>query len=275
MKRAALALLGALLLFTELAGAAPKRLTLPEVVARARSNPGARAAEAEREAARARADEARGARWPRITLTTFLAPSPEIRCNNPECTSTSPVDFAITFQGMGVFGGARIELFQPIYTFGKLDAAAAAGDNALGMQSALAERVKGDLVVEATRAYFGVAFAREMVTMLEDGGRQLAKAKATLEQRLETGDSEVTVQDRLRLEAFETEVALRTSEAREREATALEGLRALCADRDVDIAEAGLAPSEKQLGPADAEWRAAQTASPELRAARYGVAALE
>jgi outer membrane protein TolC len=275
MKRGALALLGALLVFTELAAAAPKRLTLPEVVTRARANPGARAAEAEREAARARADEARGARWPRITLTTFVAPSPEIRCTNADCTTTSPVDFALTFQGVGVFGGVRIELFQPIYTFGKLDAAAAAGDNALAMQSALADRVKADLVVEATRAYFGVAFARDMVTMLEDGGQQLAKAKATLEERLENGDSEVTVQDRLRIEAFETEVELRTSEAREREATALEGLRALCADRDVDIAETALAPSEKQLGLADAEWQAALTASPELRAARYGVAALE
>lgn len=269
----ALCLVVAVLSASELAQAAPRRLTLPEVIARVRDNPAARAADAERDVARARADEARGARWPRLTLTTFVAPSPEIRCDNPDCTRTSPVDFGINLEG--VFGGARVELFQPLYTFGKLDAAAAAGDNALAMQTALADRVEGDLVVEATRAYFGVAFARDMVAMLEDGARQIAKAKGTLAERLENGDAEVTVQDRLRLDAFETEVQLRASEAREREATALLGLRALCADAEVDIAEAALAPADKELGPADAEWQSAQSASPELRAARHGVAALE
>lgn len=262
----------ALLCVSPLAAAEPRRLTLPEVIARVRVNPGARAADAEREAARARAEEARGARWPRLTFTTFVAPSPDIRCTNADCTRTSPVDFAISFQG--AFGGARVEAIQPIYTFGKLDAAAAAGADAFAMQAALADRVEADLVVEATRAYFGVALARDMVAMLEDGARQLAKAKASLAERIENGDSEVTVQDRLRIDAFETEVALRASEAREREASALEGLRALCADREVDITEGGLTATESKLRPPDAEWQAAQAGSPELRAARHGVAAL-
>jgi outer membrane protein TolC len=111
--------------------------------------------------------------------------------------------------------------------------------------------------------------------MLDDGAKQIAKGKATLVERLEAGDDEVTVQDRLRIEAFETEVGLRLSEAREREATALEGLRALCADRDVDIAEATLAATKRELGQADGHWQAAQAKSPELRAATYGVTALQ
>jgi outer membrane protein TolC len=262
-----------MLLIAGVAGAAPKRLSLPDVISKVRSNPAARAADAERDAMRAQAAEARGARWPRIQLTTFLAPSPEIHCDNPDCTRTSPVDFAPTIQG--VLAGARLEVFQPLYTFGKLDAAANAGDRAVAMQSALAERVKGDLVVEATRAYFGVAFARDMVAMLDDGAKQLAKGKATLVERLQSGDQDVTVQDRLRIEAFETEVKLRLSEAREREVTALEGLRALCADREVDIADATLVAAERELGTPESQWQAAEAHSPELGAARHGVAALE
>ncbi len=265
--------LSALLLSERDASAAPKRLTLSEVVARVRANPGARAANADRDAARATAKEARGARWPRLQLTTFLAPSPDINCDNADCTTTSPVDFAPQLDG--VFAGARLEVFQPIFTFGKLDAARDAADSAVELQTSLGERVKGDMVVEATRAYFGVAFARDLAAMLDDGAKQIAKGKATLVERLESGDDEVTVQDRLRIEAFETEVVLRLSEAREREATALEGLRALCADRDVDIAEATLAATEKKLGQAEDHWQAAQTKSPELRAAKYGVAALQ
>jgi outer membrane protein, multidrug efflux system len=262
-----------LLLSAQVASAAPRRLSLSEVIARVRANPGARAVNADRDVARATADEARGARWPRLQLTTFLAPSPDINCDNPECTSTSPVDFAPKLQG--VFAGARLEVFQPIYTFGKLDAARDAADNAVELQAALGERVKGDMVVEATRAYFGVAFARDVAAMLDDGAKQIAKGKATLVERLQNGDDEVTVQDRLRIEAFETEVVLRLSEAREREATALEGLRALCADREVDIAVDTLTAVEKQLGKADGHWQAARANSPELRAAKYGVAALQ
>lgn len=262
-----------LLMFAELAGAAPRQLSLPDVISKVRSNPAARAADAERAAMQAQAGEARGARWPRIQMTTFLAPSPEIHCDNPECTRTSPVDFAPVIEG--VFAGARLEVFQPLYTFGKLDAAASAGDNAVAMQAALAERVKGDMVVEATRAYFGVAFARDMVAMLDDGAKQIAKGKATLVERLQNGDDDVTVQDRLRLEAFETEVTLRLSEAREREVTALEGLRALCADREVDIADKTLVATERELGTPDGHWQAAESHSPELDAARHGVAALE
>jgi outer membrane protein TolC len=269
---AAFACLGAVLLSVQLAAAAPKHLKLAEVIAKVRDNPAARAADAEHDAAKAQADEARGARWPRIQITTFLAPSPEINCDNADCTRTSPVDFAPTIRG--VFAGARIEALQPLYTFGKLDAAAQAGDNAAALQGALGERVKGDMAVEATRAYYGVAFARDLAAMLDDGSKQIAKGKATLVERLQNGDSEVTVQDRLRIEAFETEVLLRLSEAREREKTALEGLRALCADRDVDIADTSLTATDRQLGPEDAEWKAAQAGSPELQAARYGVAAL-
>ncbi|HTV25920.1 MAG TPA: TolC family protein [Polyangiaceae bacterium] len=268
-----LACFGGLLTTPELASAAPKRLSLSDVIGKVRNNPAARAADAERDAMRAQAAEARGARWPRIQMTTFLAPSPEINCDNPECTTTSPVDFAPNIQG--VFAGARLEVFQPLYTFGKLDAAASAGDSAVAMQSALAERVKGDLVVDATRAYFGVAFARDLVAMLDDGAKQIAKGKATLVERLKSGDDEVTVQDRLRLEAFETEVVLRLSEAREREATALEGLRALCADREVDIADTTLVAAEKELGTPEGHWQAAESKSPELGAARHGVAALQ
>lgn len=273
MKLDALAWFASMMLFAELASAAPKRLSLADVITKVRSNPAARAANAEHDAMRARAAEARGARWPRVQVTTFLAPSPEIRCDNAECTTTSPVDFAPNIQG--VFAGARLEVFQPLYTFGKLDAAASAGDHAVAMQSALAERVKSDMVVEATRAYFGVAFARDLVAMLDDGAKQLAKGKATLVERLQSGDDEVTVQDRLRIDAFETEVVLRLSEARERETTALEGLRALCADREVDIADATLIAAERELGNPDSHWKAAGERSPELMAARHGVLALE
>jgi outer membrane protein TolC len=254
------------------ASAAPRRLTLNEAIALARTNPAARAAVAAHRAALAQADEARGARWPRIQLLSFLAPSPEIRCDDAACTRTTPVNVAPNVAG--VFAGARLDVLQPLYTFGKIDAAIAGTAEAAQMSEALADGVKEDMTVETTRAYFGVALARELGLMLDDGAEQIAKGKQTLSQRLEKGDPEVTVQDRLRLEAFETDVLVRRSESREKEATALEGLRALVGDREADVAEGGLTPIERDLGDVKEHWQRAQAGSPELRAAGHGVSAL-
>jgi outer membrane protein TolC len=268
----ALVLLALDILAAQLAVAAPKRLTLGESIARTRHNPVARAALAEQRAAEAQADEARGARWPRAQLVSFLAPSPEIRCADVDCTRTSPVNIAPSVAG--VFAGARLDVALPLYTFGKLDAAVEAGTKGAQFSAARADGVIGDLAVEATRAYFGVELSRELVLMLEAGAEQIAKGKQTLSERLESGDPEVTVQDRLRLEALQTEILVRLSEAREKEATALGGLRALVGDPEVDVAETTLAPVTLALGQSEDYWQRAQKSSPELRAAEHGLSAL-
>jgi outer membrane protein TolC len=266
------ALFCAVLLFAFRAAAAPRTLNLEQAVEAVRNNPVARAAVAAQRAAEAQAAEARGARWLHVQLTSFIAPSPEIRCEDAACTRTSPSEVRLAVHG--VFGGVKLDVVQPVYTFGKLDAAARAGESAAQMMGALADGVVGDMAVEATRAYFGVELARELARMLEDGERQITKGKETIVERLAKGDADVTVQDRLRVESLLTEVSLRRSEAREKEFTALEGLRALCGKRDVDVAEAALLPIELELAKPDSYWQKARTGSPNLQAAEHGVAAL-
>jgi outer membrane protein, multidrug efflux system len=254
------------------AAPAPKKLTLAEAIARAQGNPAARAALEGKRAAEGKLTEARGARWPRGTITGFVAPSPEITCENPDCTRTSPTDVSINIGG--IFGGARLELFQPLYTFGKIDAAIDAAGNGVRYSEALADGVAGDMVEQTARAYFGVQLARELVWMLEDGTEQITKGKATLEERLAKGDPEVTVQDRARLETLEAEVLARLAEAREAEAVALAGLRALVGDPGAEPATDPLDAVEVALQPIDGYLEQADAKQPQLRAARAGVAAL-
>jgi outer membrane protein TolC len=270
--KSAFAAFCATLLLSELALAAPRRLTLSDAIARARANPVARASIAAHRAALAQVEEARGARWPRAQLISFLAPSPDIRCVDAACTRTSPNDVSLDFKG--VFAGARLDVVQPLYTFGKIDAAVLGTTDAAQMSAAVADGVRGDLAVETTRIYFGIELARELGLMLEDGAEQIAKGKQALVVRLEAGDPDVTVQDRLRVESLETEVAIRRSETREKEMSALEGLRALVGDRDAEVMDVALAPIERDLGDVNEHWQRAQTSSPELRAASHGVSAL-
>jgi outer membrane protein TolC len=259
-------------LVSGLAFGAPTRLTLSDAIARARTNPVARASSAAHRAALAQVDEARGARWPRTQLTSFLAPSPDIRCVDAACTRTTPTDISLDFRG--VFAGARLDILQPLYTFGKIDAAVLGSTDAAQMSAAVADGVRGDLAVETTRIYFGVELARELGLMLEDGAEQIAKGKQAIVVRLDAGDPDVTVQDRLRIESLETEISIRRSETREKERSALEGLRALVGDRDADVLDVALAPIQRELGDVNEHWQKAQTSSPELRAAGHGVSAL-
>ncbi|HUH02536.1 MAG TPA: TolC family protein, partial [Kofleriaceae bacterium] len=168
-----------LLVTTASPAAAQRKLTLSEVVARAKANPLARAAEHATEAAQARVREARGARFPSLQVTSFLAPSPEIDCVDAACTQTSPED--VTVNVAGVFGGVRAEVTQPLYTFGKLGAITAAARNAARATRFLEDAVAGDLALNASRAYYGLKLARELVWMLEDGLEQIEKGEKTVE----------------------------------------------------------------------------------------------
>jgi outer membrane protein TolC len=268
-----LALLCGISLFSWVSSATPKRLTLGEAVARARTNPLVRAAAEQRRSAEARLAEARGARFLRAEVISFIAPSPDINCLDANCTRTDPRDPRLALDG--VFAGVRVGVIQPLYTFGKIDAAIDAAGSAAHASDALASGVTADLALETTRSYFGVGLARELVAMLEEGGKQIAKGKQTLIERLDRGDPEVTIQDRLRLDTFEAEVALRLSEAREGEALALLALRTLVGDSEADTDQAPLEPLTFTLGDAKNYVARARSARPELRAAREGVAALE
>lgn len=264
----------ALMLFLAAAplSAAPLHLSLSQALERATQNPLARAAREQRRAAEAQAAEARGARFPRVNVTVFGAPSPDIRCANPDCTATTPTE--VQLDVAGVFGGARLEVVQPVFTFGKLDAAIAATSHAVDVQAALSDAAIEDVALETARAYFGVGFAREIGAMLEDGAEQIHKGKEGLMARLERGEPEVTVQDRLRLETFEAELQIRASQVREKEAIALAGLRALVGEPSADTELMPFEPVSIELALIDGYLNRAREARAEVRAARHGVLAL-
>lgn len=247
---------------------APRRIDLHELIALAQAGPRAEMARQDTERARARAGEAEAARYPRLSLTSFVAPSPDIDCQGSDCTRTTPEEVSLSVAGL--YGGASLSAIQPVYTFGKLDAvtrAAHAGVRAMGhLEGALA----GDIALEAARAYHGLKLARELVWMLEDGLAEIEKAVVRIDERIAEGTGEATVQDRLRVETLQAEVAARLSEAREAEAVALAGVRALTGEPSIDIDDAPLEPVALELGAVEDYAARARERRPELGAARAG-----
>lgn len=253
---------------------APTRLGLDELIARSLSSSRARMARRDTDVARARADEADAARLPKINALAFVAPSPDIDCIDPECTTTDPEDFEIRLQG--VLGGGSLSITQPLFTFGKLTAIRAAARAGVRAQSALEDALAGDLAVEAARAYYGLKLARELVYMLEDGIAEIEGARGRLEERIADGTGEATVQDRQRLETLLAEAKIQLTEARAAASTALAGVQAIAgSDTSIDIDDEPLAAVALELAAEDDVVAKARASRPEVRAADAGARAAD
>jgi outer membrane protein TolC len=257
----------ALVCLPALAAAEPPRLSLPQVIAKALSGPKARMARGDRDAAAARIDEANAARLPRIKATAFGTISPEITCETDDCIRTSPQNFALQFDG--VFGGAQLDITQPLYTFGKIAHARSAARAGLEAQQALANETAGDLAVDAARAYWGIKIARELGYMLDDGIDEITKALARIDERnVDTPD--VSIQDRQRVAVLLAEARVQRAEAQLGESQALAGLRALVGAVDADVDHDELVAVTRQI-PATASGQQ----RPQALAARSGAVAAD
>lgn len=224
-------LVAVLLLHARLA-AAETKLTLDQVIAKAVANPRVQMVEQDREAAAARVDEADAARYPRLKATAFATISPEIRCDDPNCLATSPQNFAFRFSGL--FGGAQLDLTQPLYTFGKIDHARHAARAGLEAQAALADEAAGDAASDAAKAYWNLKLTRELGGMLDDGIEQIEGAKKHFDE-----NKGITISDRQRVAVLLATAKAQRADAAQGEAQALAGLRAVTgvADADVDDKE--------------------------------------
>ena len=264
-----LACSAAVVLASAPAAADPVKLTLAELTARAMHGPRARMAEADTDEARARVDEVHAAFLPKAQTTGFFTISPNIHCVDAACTQTDPKTFAFDFSG--VFGGAGLTITQPLWKFGHIWSAGTAAHEGVDAQRALEDEAAGDVAMDAARAYYGLKLARELRYMLEDGIDQINSAKEHLDERAKDGSGEVTMQDQQRVATLLAEAKIQLEDARDGEAQALAGVRALIGNDDVtiDIDDAPLAAVDFPLS-TEPDWDHHIGDRPQVRAARLG-----
>lgn len=240
---------------------------LASFIGKAQKNPLAEIAHARTEAAQAREREAAGHKWASIEVTGFLAPSPRISCDNPDCTQTSPTNVPINIAG--VYGGIDLKITQPLYTGGKLHYLQSAAKSATKASRELAKDMAGEIASNTAKAYYSYQLSQELVWMLEEGAEHIDAGLKTLEEKLEAGEEGATVQDRYRIQALQAEVGSQIADAKLGRLVALDSLRALLGDEkltlEVEYLEATefSLSSENQPAPID----------PRVGAAMHGVAA--
>ena len=250
---------------------AAERVDLQGLIRLAIRGPRAEMARQQTRVAEARVDEVGAVKYPKLTINAHAEPSPDITCVGEDCTRTDPGDGLTGFSGIA--GGAKLEARQALYGFGRSGPISSAVRAAARATAFLEDAVAGDLGVEAARAYYGLKLARELAGMLEDGLIEIDKAIANIDEHIEEGSGEATLQDRLRVATLQAEIQARLSEAKEAEAIALAGARALAGSDSLDIDQDPLAPVELQLMPVGDYVAQARAARAEVKAARAGAEA--
>jgi outer membrane protein TolC len=240
-----------------------RRYTLPELINRvSASYAGVQAAREGVASSQAQLGQATGLMWPQGTLNFGLTGTPEVRCigaPNPvtgelppvganqllreqNCINTTSVDFSqfasfeqiLPVHGVGV--SFNVTFTQPIYTFGKIDSARHAAEAGIDVARAQVDKDKQEVIVNVTRAYWGLKWSRAAWATLDDGRKRLREWVKKIDDALNSskpsGYSEADL-NRLKLALDTSEYSILDIEkARE---LALAGLRTLTEDPEADV----------------------------------------
>ncbi|MBN2193197.1 MAG: TolC family protein [Polyangiaceae bacterium] len=160
----------------------------------------------------------------------------------------------------------------PLWTFGKISNLWEAADANVRLGQEEVVKVKQEVMLDVRRAYYGLQFARDALSLAREAERQIDKYIRILERRVaeEDGD-EVAL---LKLKMQRAELTARESEAHKNAAAALAGLRFLTgAGQGFDIPDEPLQRLPHPLGPLARYLEAARLHRPEVNMARAGIAA--
>lgn len=220
-------------------GPATVRYTLRQLVDMARDHyPGVAAAQHAVAQMEAKLYRARWAWVPQGRVTGLLAPAPSIHCFDHEgkpsetsCVETDAYDAASVDIG-GVLMRIEVELAMPLFTFDKLGAARRAAEAGVELRRAQVATARDRVAMDVTKAYWGLKLAREIIYTIEEGREYLVKGQKQVEEELDSGEGEATMEDLLRIKVAFAEVDARLLEARKLERLTQVGLAILTGRRD-------------------------------------------
>ncbi len=137
---------------------------------------------------------------------------------NPDTTNRSLSD-------LGPFVRVDVDVAQPIFTWGRLDAARDAATAGVKARQSLVADKLSELRVRITQLFWGETLARRLLAIASDVEKNLAQVNDKLDELLKSGDDSVKQADRYRLEVYKGTLRKRKAEAQ----------------KGVDLAHGGLA----------------------------------
>ena len=162
-----------------------------------------------------------------------VGPAPELRCfdesgqpSTEACVRTNTANVN-AFDVAGVQTAIEMRLNIPLYTFEKLGSLRDLATAGMALRTAQVAAARGDLVLQVTRAYWSLKFARAARTMVEGIREQLEQTIDRMENEIDEGEGDATVTDLLRLKTTATELQTEELKSRKLEATMVSALAVL------------------------------------------------
>ena len=209
------------------------------------SSPSIQAAETDLEIAQNRLSQVHAARFlPHLDFTWIFGPSPEAR--GDALTGVS------NWRQMGVFTRTELSLVQPLFTFGKLDAALEAASGGIGAQRAGLKRTRFDLERQVARAYYLLLLADQLRDLANESREEIGRARRTIVEKLEGDTGDFTYTDLHRIDRFVYDVEENANKVVKSQALARSALRILLGLSESDsltLADGKLKPVDVRIRP--------------------------
>ena len=225
------------------------------------------------ELAAARADEAlaRALRIvPSASATVVVGPAPEARGNILDSPNSNR-----GLIGLRPFGRVDVQVVQPLFTFGRLDAASDAAAAGVKAREGLVQDAASQVQLRVVQLFWGVSLAKRLLAVAGDVDKALDEADRRVAKSLAAADGEVTLSDKYKLDLFRGLVRLRKVDAERGLTLARVGLAA-----SIGIAPEKLVLRETPLDAAEgpppdhaAALAAAERRRPDLAALDQAIAA--
>ncbi len=259
------------------------RLSLPEAIERAlRISVELDAVHASTAVAESYVTQARRARWlPKAELTNIFSANkeshylPDPGDSFGDYVAENPSDDNI-FEKLAPFNRLQVDLVQPLYTFGKLDAVLALARQGLEVSREKTRGKTEEITKRMCLLYWGLLTMRDIDDMLGDVRKNIDDAHAKTKDKLERETGEVTAIDLYEIEAFQAKLAIKLQDlikSRSLVGKTLALMLGLAPDEVFEPTERRLAPPEYALKTVEDYRESAFQNHPEMKQLRAGLLA--
>jgi outer membrane protein TolC len=166
---------------------------------------------------------ARAARWIPIASATFLAgPSPEAHgtVTNPTAGSSRSI------AGLSPFFRIDTSVVQPLFTWGRLDAAEEAARAGVRARDLLLQDTTSQVQLRVIQLFWGETLARQILGIAAEVEKSLLDVDKKIDKAIADGSEEVKPSDRYKLDLYKAELRRRKADAQKGLESAHAGLAA-------------------------------------------------
>ncbi|MFQ5708239.1 MAG: TolC family protein [bacterium] len=213
---------------------------------------------------------------PKFQLRNVWGPVPRARAAFTKFGVLTSPDTSTGLNDLRYFTQLDVDLVQPLFTFGKFSNLSRAGYYGLQADRANLDNEHEKVKLQVRQLYWGLVLGKELLAVVEDASKELAKAEHKVEKKLDEGSEDVSQIDLFKLQLFRYDVDKRRRETLDKIALAKSSLKTVLGipeDVEIEAATEYLDPIEVQIDNLPAYLETGQKNRFELKQLRAGIGA--